>query len=237
MLGSLYSFTLWFCLGRGPAVHTCAEILRRRGGAKFLLKCHALSPICQTFLVIHFYTYIYVSILNIWYWFVTMEVFVEENSRKLLRRMRFNGSLVVEFLGWRLAKTTFIPFISNQLSYQVSWSNFLQPSQIQTKPHFCNLGHCVSLCYGVKWWVEKDLTCGTYRYRFYFLIKQGVRLATDPAFIQFVEVPATHPRYSVQQPSSLTLTGVTARPLCHQPDPLYGIDPFTCVCTGTASCI
>ena len=41
-------------------------MLGRRGGANFLLKCHALRPICLTFLVIHFYTYIYVSILNLW---------------------------------------------------------------------------------------------------------------------------------------------------------------------------
>ena len=65
VLGSLYSFTLWFCLGGGDAVHACAEMLGRRGGAIFLLKCHALCPICLTFLVVHFYTHIYVSILNL----------------------------------------------------------------------------------------------------------------------------------------------------------------------------
>ncbi len=47
------------------AVHTCAEMLGRRGGANFLLKCHGLCPICLTFLVVHFYTHIYVSILNL----------------------------------------------------------------------------------------------------------------------------------------------------------------------------
>ena len=32
MLCSLYSFTLWFCLGGGDIVHTCAEMVGRRGG-------------------------------------------------------------------------------------------------------------------------------------------------------------------------------------------------------------
>jgi len=59
--------TLRFSLGRGDAVHTCAEMLGRRGDANILLKCHALCPICLTFLVVHFYTYIYVSILNLWF--------------------------------------------------------------------------------------------------------------------------------------------------------------------------
>ena len=36
------------------------------GGANFLLKCHALCPICLTFLVVHFYMHIYVSLLKIW---------------------------------------------------------------------------------------------------------------------------------------------------------------------------
>ena len=36
------------------------------GGRKFSSKMpHALCPICLTFLVVHFYTYIYVSILNL----------------------------------------------------------------------------------------------------------------------------------------------------------------------------
>ena len=37
ILCSLYSFTLWFFLGGGDAVHTCVEMLGRRGGANFLL--------------------------------------------------------------------------------------------------------------------------------------------------------------------------------------------------------
>ena len=65
ILCSLYSFTLWFCLGGGDTVHTCVEMLGRRGGANFLLKCHALYPICLTFLVVHFFTHIY-YILNLW---------------------------------------------------------------------------------------------------------------------------------------------------------------------------
>ena len=52
--------------GGGDAVHTCVEMLGRRGGANFLLKCPALCPICLTFLVVHFYTHIYVSMQNLW---------------------------------------------------------------------------------------------------------------------------------------------------------------------------
>ena len=51
--------------GGGDAVRTCVEMLGRRGGANFLLKCHGLCPICLTFLVGHFFTYIY-NILNLW---------------------------------------------------------------------------------------------------------------------------------------------------------------------------
>ena len=58
----LYSMVLsWW----GDAVLTCVEMLGRRGGANFVLKCHALCPICLTFLVVHFYTHIYLSILNL----------------------------------------------------------------------------------------------------------------------------------------------------------------------------
>ena len=39
-------------------------MLGRRGGANFLLKCHGLCPICLTFLIVHFFTYIY-YILNL----------------------------------------------------------------------------------------------------------------------------------------------------------------------------
>ena len=35
------------------------------GGANFLLKCQALCPICRTYLVVHIYTHIYVSIPNL----------------------------------------------------------------------------------------------------------------------------------------------------------------------------
>ena len=50
----LYSMVF---LGGGDAVLTSVEMLGRRGGANFLLKCHTLCPICLTFLVVHFYTY------------------------------------------------------------------------------------------------------------------------------------------------------------------------------------
>ena len=42
-------------------------MLGRWGGANFLLKCHALYPICLTFLVVHFFTHIY-YILILWYY-------------------------------------------------------------------------------------------------------------------------------------------------------------------------
>ena len=48
---------LWFGLGQEGAGD---------GDATFLLKCHALYPICLTSFVVHFSTTIYVSILNLW---------------------------------------------------------------------------------------------------------------------------------------------------------------------------
>ena len=42
----------------------------------FLLKCHALSPIFLTFLVVHFYMHIYVSILNLWFLSYRSKIFI-----------------------------------------------------------------------------------------------------------------------------------------------------------------
>ena len=64
MQSILLSYMVFF--GGGDAVRTCVEMLGRRGGANFLLKCHGLCPICLTFFVVHFYTHIYVSILYLW---------------------------------------------------------------------------------------------------------------------------------------------------------------------------
>ena len=53
-----------------------------RGGAIFLLKCHALCPICLTFLVVHFYTLIYVSILNLCFFHFLREYNLARIGRK-----------------------------------------------------------------------------------------------------------------------------------------------------------
>ena len=64
------SFQLYFWKNIKWSILLFSMVLPRSGGgerdATFLLKCHALCPICLTFLVVHFYTHIYVSILNLW---------------------------------------------------------------------------------------------------------------------------------------------------------------------------
>ena len=63
------SFQLYFKKNM-QSILLYSMVFPRSGGGEgdttFLLKCHALCPICLNFLVVHFYTYIYVSILNLW---------------------------------------------------------------------------------------------------------------------------------------------------------------------------
>jgi len=58
----IHSVVLSWWVRHSAYLGTCAEMLGRRGGAKFLLQCHAPCPICRTFLI-HFSTHIYISIL------------------------------------------------------------------------------------------------------------------------------------------------------------------------------
>ena len=60
---AVYTSLLYGFVSVGETQYIHAQ--RCWGGANFLLKCHALCPICLTFLIVHFYTHIYVSIQNL----------------------------------------------------------------------------------------------------------------------------------------------------------------------------